>query len=155
MKPKITDKAFEFAMAIRAWLPTAPQQFRLYLAAAREDPMAVLRSPVLRIAGLVCAGIVLLLFASCLGNWAYPSKGMGTPARLATFQVRCENPQCKYVGTVRLDPEFRKWPTACPKCKKKTLLPWLLCRNPKCQKYGTPVVQPNGTLRCRSCGAPM
>ncbi len=152
-KEEITRKVVEAVTAVRLWLPTAPQRFRLFIVSAKEDPWAMLRSPAIRVMALASAGFVVLLFVSCLGDWLWPSREMGTPSETATFRVSCTNPQCRFAGKLQFEPHFRKWPTQCPKCKQKTLYPYVLCKNTKCRKWVTPTVQPDGKMRCPACGA--
>jgi hypothetical protein len=155
MKQKLVERVHELATAFRLWLPTAPQQIRLFIASAKEDPGAILRSPAARITGLIVGGIFLLIIGSCVARWISPRGPMGSPAELASYHVQCLNPKCKFSGTVRLKPRFKKWPTECPKCKERTLYPYMLCYNNKCRKWVVPKVQPDGSLRCPACGAPL
>jgi len=155
MNEKLTQRILQAVTAFRRWLPTVPQQFRGFIASVREDPMVLLRSPTVRVAGLAGGGLVLVLFVSCLGDWIAPPGQTGTPAKVVSFRVRCLNPACKFSGSVFLDREFRKWPTECPKCRQKTLHPFVLCYNSKCRKWVVPKPQPDGSLRCPECGAPL
>ncbi len=141
--------------AFQAWVPNAPQHFRMFLESAREDPMALIRTPAVRITAMVIGGLFLLGLVSCLSDWISPPGTIVKPADQIPFRVKCENPACKFTGTIMLGRDFHKWPTKCPKCTQKTLQPIVLCYNSTCRKWVVPKIQPDGSRRCPACGAPL
>jgi hypothetical protein len=144
--------------ALRAWLPTAPQQLRSFVEEARADPSIIFRGTAVRVALIAGGGLLLALIVYAAGQWIAPSTNMGEPAETVPYSVRCTNPHCtwsKQRQTIELDREFDDWPTECPTCKKDTLYPFARCHNTKCRKWVVPRIMDDGSWRCPKCGAKM
>ncbi len=109
---------------IREQLQTLPELAHDWHARLRSDPGAVLRSPLLRLAGL------LLLLIAAGGSLAWLA-GAFTPAidpgrieaatPTATLFVACTNPDCLADAVVKQPRDFSAWPLPCQKCGRPTV----------------------------------
>ncbi len=135
---------------VREQLEALPERVQNWRAALRDDPGALLRSPVTRYAGL----FLLLLAAGgtlvWLSNAFTPGLGPGqseeaTPT--ATLFVACTNPDCLADAVVRQPRDFSGWPLTCEKCRQPTVYRARRC--PACG--GWFAVAPGQAADCPLC----
>lgn len=134
----------------RQWLAACPQRWHAWRADLREDPTLLWRTPVIRLGGLVLAGVVLLAVIQGLVGAFTPA---GTPGafqkatRTATLYVACTNPDCLASFVVRQPMDFKDWPLACPRCDRQTAYRATVCQT--CGHWFA--VAPGGIPACPHC----
>ncbi len=101
-----------------------PADWRLWREGFRRDPATIWRSPVIRIAGLILLGVVLIVGVDWLIGSLSPGpagQAWGEATPWATLYVACVNPTCRASTTTHQAMDFDAWPLTCPTCGGQTV----------------------------------
>ncbi|GEM_PF-900302 len=137
-------------LAVRQWLAGLPARWIAWREGLRQDPSLLWRTPLVRLAGLLLGGIVLVLGV----NWFIGVLTLGgsslkveEPTPWATLHVACANPACRAVSKTRQPMDFKAWPLKCEKCGQMSV--YRAARCPVCRHWY--VNPPDGQGGCPFC----
>ena len=113
-----------------------PVNYRQWREDLKEDPTLFWRTPVVRIALCVAAGLVLLIGLRSLIGFLAPDGSdpnfiEATP--MATLYVACTQPQCLTHYTTQQQMDFSHWPLTCDKCGGESVYRATLCQ--RCRSW--------------------
>ncbi len=135
---------------IRAQLEAAPERLRELRERFRDDPGALVHSPVTRVVVVAILGIAALLAAGWLVRGLAPG---GTTAvnedatSWSVLYVACTNPNCLATATIHRERSFNEWPVVCETCKEKSAYRAQTC--PNCERsYAVEPGKPNTCPHC-------
>ena len=142
----------ELPIAIQRQLALVPVSYRQWREDLRADHTLFWRTPAVRIAIWVAAGLVLLVgLLSLIGRLAPADADSAfveaTP--MATLYVACTQPQCLFSFTTQQDMDFNRWPLTCTKCGGESVYRAKLC--PRCRTWFA--TAPNMPDACPRCAA--
>lgn len=140
----------ELPHQIREHLQAVPERWRAFRDRLRDDPGAVLHSPVVRVAALILLGLLLLLLAGWLVRGLTPPgpAGMAEEATpWAMLYVACTKPNCLASAAIKCARDFDDWPVECEKCGEKSAYRAQPCA--KCGRWFA--AAPGHTAACPHC----
>ena len=142
----------ELPHRVREEVQHLPDRLRDVREGFRNDPAAILSSPLVRLA-LILLFVVLAIFAvTWLVRGLTPTAGPGhfeeaTP--WATVYVACTNPDCLAHYTTQVAMDFDEWPLTCEKCGQETVYRAKRC--PVCREWYAQ--RPGQSDECPHCAA--
>lgn len=145
----------EWLQAARTQAPIARDRAAEWLAAARDDPALIWRTPAIRygVYGLA-AVVVMVAVRAGIGLFATPVPvDAGPVATSADFHVVCSDEACQSHFVIHRDFGFNDFPVECAKCKKATGQPSRRCHSSTCQGRWVTPKQQGAAKACPHCGS--
>lgn len=130
MSDKRGHRLSDIPHQVRDHLQGLPDRLEDMREGLREDPLALFRTPAVRVTGLIVIGIVVILLIKWFVEGLQPTGSLAfqeaTP--YALLYVACANPDCRAAYTTRQPMDFDSWPLTCEKCGQPTVYRATLCK---------------------------
>ena len=145
----------EWLQVVRAQTLVVRARAAAWLAAARDEPALIWRTPAVRYAAYgVVAAVVLIAVRAGMGMFTTPLPAdAGLGATSADFHVVCSSDTCGHHFVIHRDFGFDDFPVECATCRKATGQPARRCHSSACRgRWVAP--ERRGTVKaCPHCGA--
>ena len=145
----------EWLQIARTQMPVARTHARAWLAAARDEPALIWRTPAVRFGtyGLVAVFLLVSVKAGLeMFTTPLPPDARAS-ASSADFHVVCSSDTCRQHFVIHRDFGFDDFPVECVKCSKATGLRAGRCYSSKCRGRWIAPQRQGSVAPCPHCGA--
>ena len=145
----------EWLQVVRTQAPLARARAAAWLAAARDEPALIWRTPAVRYGTYGLAAAVLLVSVQAgMGMFTTPlPSDAGAGATSADFHVVCSSDTCRHHFVVHRDFGFDDFPVECAACRKATGQLARRCHSSSCRGQWVTPKREGTTKVCPHCGS--
>ncbi len=145
----------ELWQATKEHTEAAREQFRVWRAAAKEEPQLIWETPAVRYGVYgVCGLVAVMMLRTGIGLLQPVDSGRFQPrATTAHFDVMCSNVKCGRHFKIERRFKFSEFPVDCPYCKMPNGERALHCNSDHCGGKLVITVEEDGLVYCTECDA--